>query len=353
MESDDNRVVLEVTSVEHAMQLMGAITDDHPFPDEIRFSGDIACLRVSVTGEIYHSTVPGYFARGLWGYQEAIYRAVAIALYGSDDLRRLTKEEFQKFNLVFNVSEGSSSLEAGVSGFLTALGQGLSNMSDGKKLAAILGVAAILASAWGASEWKESDERVRIEETRAEQRVEEERLRQENQARIEIQKTEQMKAILGQHERIVSAFFEANVLGAKQLVKSAPDAEAVRVGHTHFDRGDIIELNSRSSRETSEWEAVRQSFMVIGFRRPEGAEFVRFTLASAMGEIPAVLDMSEEGGFSRAQIDHLWNAARNQTPVLLVVQAKYLGGQIKQAFVVDIPMDMPPAQAVAVADLGR
>jgi hypothetical protein len=334
---DGKEVVLSIDSAEEAIELIQQLEAglEMSFPDRIEFKGDLGKLIINIQGEKYHSTVPGNFARGIWEFQQEVYRAVAIAINGNGDLRKLPKDVLEQYNLVFKVSEGSSHLEAGTSGFFTSLGKGLSDMSDGKKLAAIIGIALIFSmgapvatigtayvSGHFNSKGVESSAGVEKARIEADQAKEEER-------------TKQIQSLVSTIP-VVKEFSEAVASGTKQVIKSVPDATAAHIAGESFDRQDIIDINSRASREARDSIDLVQEFKIIGFKRPEGSDIGRYTLASRSGEISAILDMSTDGPFSEEQIQHFWKAGLSQSPILLTVEAKTVDGQIKQAFISEI-----------------
>lgn len=328
--SDNKEFVLTVRGTDEALDLIERLQagEEITFPDRIELQGDLGKLVICVEGGNYHSSVPGNFARGIWEFQQEIYRAVAATTQGATDLRKLPKEAYEQYNLVFEVSNGSSNLEAPTSGFFTALGKGLSDMDDRNKLIAILGIAALISLGYaggkiGAS-WISSNYSSQVEQARLDADVEKER-----------ERTKQIE-MLTKANATVRTFDEAVRTGTKNVIKSVPDATEVTVAGATFDRQAILDINSRAAREAKDSMELTQEFKIIGFKRPEGSDIGRYTLASKSGEISAILDMSEDGPFTQEQIQHFWNAGLTQNPILLSVEAKLIGGAIKQALISDI-----------------
>ncbi|AWB32393.1 hypothetical protein [Orrella marina] len=334
----DGKAVLEITSLDVAIELAIALQNGKSmvFPDEIIFSGDIGSLTIEVDGENYRATVPGAFARGIWGFQEEIYRATAFALYGTEDLRRLTKADYDRFNLIFSVSNGCSNLDAQTSGFLSELAKGLSNMDDTKKLKAIISVAIVLATGYTVTSIGGAYLEHKASKAQTTSSSESEKARLAADVEKERERTKQIEALVGASP-VSSRFGEAAANGAKQVVKSVPDATEASIGNTVFSRPEILEINARSARESSDNLVLKQEFKIMGFRRVEGSDIAKFTLTSSAGEIPALLDMTEEGPFTKEQLKQFWSAAEYHTPIFLHVQTKAVGGQIKQAWISDIP----------------
>lgn len=328
--SNNKEFVLTVNDADDALQLIERLQngEEITFPDRIELGGDLGKLVICIEGGNYHSSVPGNFARGIWEFQQEIYRAVAATTQGVTDLRKLPKEAYEQYNLVFEVSSGSSNLEAPTSGFFTALGKGLSDMDDRNKLIAILGIAAIISLGYaggkiGAS-WISSHYSSQAEQARLEADVEKER-----------ERTKQIE-MLTKSNATIRTFDKAVTAGTKSVIKSVPDATEATVAGATFDRQAILDVNSRAARESRDSMELTEDFKIIGFKRPEGSDIGRYTLVSKSGEISAILDMSEDGPFTPEQIQHFWDAGLTQNPITLTVGAKLVGGAVKQALVSDI-----------------
>ena len=335
--SSEDEVVLQIESAEDALNLIQKLEGgmEMSFPDRIELKGELGKLIINIEGGNYHATVPGNFARGIWEFQQEIYRAVGIALNGNADLRKIPKDVLEQYNLIFKVSEGSSDLEADTSGFFTALGKGLSDMSDTKKLIAILGVAFVFAFGYATTNIGAAYVSGHYAAQGAETNASIEEARIAADVAKEQERTKQIQALTASHP-VVKEFSSAVEAGTKQVIKSVPDAAAAHVAGSSFSRQEIIDINSRAARESRDSADLTQEFKIIGFKRPEGSDIGRYTLASKSGEISAILDMSTDGPFSQEQIQHFWNAGLSQSPIMLTVETKMVGGQIKQALISEI-----------------
>ena len=338
--SNDSEVVLTIESVEFALNLIQELQNgkEMSFPDRIEFKGDLGKLVINIEGGRYHATIPGNFARGIWEFQQEVYRAVGTVLNGNADLRKVPKEALDQYNLIFKVSEGSSDLQADTSGFFTALGKGLSDMSDMNKLIAIIGVAVVFSFGFASSNIGTAWVSAHYAAENAAVEAEVEKARIDAELAKERERTEQIKALTASNN-VVKEFSAAIENGTKQVIKSVPDASAAYIAGSSFDRQAIIDINSRASRESRESAELTEDFKIIGFKRPEGSDIGRYTLASKSGEISAILDMSADGPFTQEQIQHFWNAGLSQSPITLTVETKMVGGQIKQALISDIAID--------------
>lgn len=103
---------MSVQTISTVEEALAYIQSEHPEDEAIAIGGVLAAFHAHIDGKNYHTSVPAGLARGLWELQEELYRAVAFALYGEESYKRLTEEQKEKFELVFQVSEGSSDLLA-------------------------------------------------------------------------------------------------------------------------------------------------------------------------------------------------------------------------------------------------
>jgi len=252
-EEDLNEVVLDINGVDEVLALIKKIQSGETvtFPDRIRFGDELSKLVINVKGTTYHSSISGNFARGLGEFQQELYRAVALTTNGVADLRKISKEHYSQYNLVFKVSEGSTELEADVDGFFTTLGKGLSDMSDENKLIAILGIAVIMMAGYALSKLggKFIGHKTKIAELRSAAEIENKRAEieakgLESDAQKEQERTKQIEALVASNKP-VKIFSQAMENGAKSIIKNAPDASEAIVGGAVFNRQDILDMGLR------------------------------------------------------------------------------------------------------------
>lgn len=338
MVDESGAVTLRIGSLEQVAEILRDLKGgaERPFPDRIEFTGELESVFIRITGEKYHSTVPGVFARGVWGLQEEVYRAVAYALYGTEDLRKLSKEDYERFNLVFEVDEGSSALQAAVTAFMASLATGLSDMDDTSKLIAVLGVAVILTTGFVVSRIGRAHYEAQTKKLEMDGSIKVEEVRSKAEVERMAETTKQIQAMVGENP-VVSQFERATMTGARQIVKSVPDATSATVGITSFDREAIKEIGARAARDIPVSDTLKEEFIIITYKRPENADLARLTLSSRSGEIAAAMDVSDLGPFSSSQLDKFWDALQRQEKILLHVDVKIAGDVIKQAWVSDIP----------------
>ena len=88
---------IAINSLEDAIAFLQANDDNAAYT----LAGEFFQLKIKVDGARYHSSIPGELARGLWQFQEALYKAVAFSLHGVEDIRKLTAEQREDFEPMF------------------------------------------------------------------------------------------------------------------------------------------------------------------------------------------------------------------------------------------------------------
>lgn len=290
--------------------------------DQFIFEGELAEVKIYVDGENYHGSMPASFARGLWEYQQCLYKAVAFALYGDDNYRRLTQQDLETFQLVFKLDEGSLDLQALLTDFLKGLAEGFKNMDSKHKLAVLTFVAFCLTTGWTATSVVESSQETKRAEIAANLQI------QEGTARAA-----EFQAVTALAGNVVDAFSHYGREGAKAIIKGAPDADVLSIGKAQFDKSEIGEVNQRSSKEAAKSEVVREEFLIVRVETRD-SDITRFVIGRKNGvEFTAFMDDTE---FTEDEIRKVWSAARGRTAIELEVNMTIHKGAIKSAQIVEI-----------------
>ena len=313
-----------IDSIERALEYITKIDAELAFDEDIEFSDELADIRIKITGEKYHGTVPGELARGLWEYQEALYKAAAFGLTGIEDIRKLSTLQRQELELVFQVIDGSTDLVAPITAFTKALGEGFKSMDSRNKAIVLVCIAVLLAA--GFVGWKalESSATTKQEEIKAGVQI-----------RLEEEKTKQFAAfsrITGANATI-QKFDKAVEEGTRSILRAASDAQEVKVGRVTFNRSDIQEVNQRATRTASTASIVEGMFRVFGTESKLN-DSTRYTLSGEDGiDFPVIINHSE---LSPDDLDKIWNAAKSRTSIGLEVSITKNKGLIKTAQVVSV-----------------
>jgi len=86
-------MTVALKSVEEALDYIAKLQHGQADDFAVMFDGELKALHINVDGPKYHSSVPAELARGLWEYQEALYRAAAFAITGTDDIRVVVQSD--------------------------------------------------------------------------------------------------------------------------------------------------------------------------------------------------------------------------------------------------------------------
>lgn len=323
-----------ISSVAEAIQFIETYQDsDLELPD-VDFAGELAVFTAKIEGKNYNSTIPGELARGLWEFQEELYRAVAFALYDNDSIRKLTAEQRADFQLIFEVSQGSTDLMASLKAFFDKLGDGFGTMESRHKALTLVAIAIVLATAWGAAHIIDTQTDAKKEEIKAKIEI----TKIETVAKSEIDKEKEKTAQFQlfnqsmQHDPVIARFTKATEEGTKAIIKAASDATKIRVGQVTFDRADIQEVNQRAAKEHADAKILDGEFSIVRVEFRDDS--TRIWLASKSNpEFPVTLI---EDDFDADSLQKIWAAAKNRKLIKLIVNATFIRNQIRSAQIVNV-----------------
>lgn len=296
--------------------------EDSEIPDDFLFEKNSAFLSVVITGSHYNSTVTGTVSRAIWELQQEIYRAVASTIYGVDSIKKLSKADLDRYNLVITVSQGSSGFLGEISTLLNSLKDSISSMDSKHKLILFLGAVVVITTGLGLTKVKIRD----IESTE----------------RTELSKiqTEQMEVVrkAAIQNPLLEKWIDAMTSGSLAITRGASDAESIVIGKEKVLSNEIEIINKRAPRSSLSREIIEGTFHIIEAKEVslDSESPVRKFWLSANGfEFPVVLDESE---FEKNQLDKIWAAFRNRTGVFLhVAITSKNDGTVKHAAIMDIP----------------
>jgi len=333
-----------ISTVEEALAY---IAGNHPENEVVEFGGALSAFHAHIDGKNYHASIPAGLARGLWELQEELYRAAAFALYGDESIKRLTEEQKEKFELVFQVSEGSLDLLAPLETFFKELGEGFKNMDSGHKMKTLIAIAVIMAAAWGGVTVYQSlaENKQKIAEieadTKDKQGVRDMVLAQD------ASRAEQLKVIadIVRRDPVAGRFAKATENGTRAIIKGASDATQIKIGDAHFDRDAIVEVNQRATREAAQAHIVTDEFRVVrGDARDGGV--TRFWLVDSKGIEFSGIVIDED--FDGKGLNQLWDAFRRRSKLKLEINTTVVRGQIKNASILRVIEQTPPhSKAIA------
>jgi hypothetical protein len=327
-------MAFKIGSVEDALDALAEIQNTENFNEEIELIGDLEFIQIHVNGDKYHGTVPGEFARGLWEYQEAFYKAAAFALTGADDIRKLTTAQRETLEFVFTVSNGSSALTAPIKDFVKTLGDGFTAMDNKTKAIVLVALAILLCG--GVLGWKalENSAAAKADEVKASMQAKTQDVNAATQLNSDQERTKQFELIarIANQNKVVQKFSKASEDGTRAVIRSASDANEVRIGRVIYRRIDIEEVNQRAPKTASQATIVDAIYFVFG-TESKLFDSTKYTLNGPDGEFPVNVDHSE---LTADELNKLWDAAKTRTPIRLEVAITKNKGQIKAAQVITV-----------------
>lgn len=280
---------------------------------------------IEIKGENYNASLPADALNGLYEFQYSLYRAVAYVLHGEDDVRRLSKEDLQKFELVFEFAEGSTLIEASIEKILEGLAEGMKSMDSAHKAAVAVLFAIILTSGYVFTNVTEVEAEARKAQVAAETSV-----------RLEEFRTQQMgmmaDALSGRD--IYGKTIEHLTQGGKQIVKGASDAESISQGAVVVTQKAIEDVSQRAKRQRSKLEPTGGTFMVIKTESKETG-LTRFMISEIGGEEYFAYVMHDM--VLDEEIAAIWDAAKSRSPIYLeIVKTVGKEGAVKAAQIVGV-----------------
>ena len=340
---------LVIDTVEQALAYMsGEVAEG----DIARLTGRLLAFHAHIDGENYHTSIPAGLARGLWELQEELYRAVAFALYGDESYKRLTEEQKEKFELVFQVSEGSVDLLAPLETFFKELGEGFKTMDSAHKMKTLIAIAVVMALAWGAISVQQSlaESKLKVAEIEADSKDKQgvrDMVIQQQKAHAE-----QMAAVASAvrdaaaSNPAVGRFAKATENGTRAIIKGASDADRIVIGKAEFSREAILEVNQRAAKEAAQAHIVKGEYRVVRSDARDGG-VTRFWLVGEDNVEFSGIIIDED--FDAKGLNQLWEALRGRTKVTLEINLTLMRGQIKNASILRV---IGPVQAAPqIADL--
>jgi hypothetical protein len=331
-------------------QAIAYLSGDRKEDGLARLTGGLLSFHAHIEGENYHASVPAGLARGLWELQEELYRAVAFALYGDESYKRLTEEQKEKFELVFQVSEGSVDLLAPLETFFKELGEGFKTMDSSHKMKTLVAIALVMAVAWGGVTVQQSlaDSKLKVAEIEADSQDKQgvrDMVLQQQKAH-----TEQLAAVAdavrtaAASSPAVGRFAKATENGTRAIIKGASDADRIVIGKAEFSREAILEVNQRAAKEAAQASIVKGEYRVVrGDARDGGV--TRFWLVGDDNVEFSGIIIDED--FDAKGLNQLWEALRGRTKVTLEINMTLVRGQIKQASILRVAGLVQAAPQVA------
>lgn len=311
---------LTISTFDDALSFLQA-RDASTAPTEggFKLTGDVTTLRIKVEGSRYAGTVPAELARGLWEFQEAIYKATAFALYGSYDQRKLTLEQHDRFELVFEITQSSTGISAKFDKIIEAIAEAIKDMESKDKLHLLIVIALLIAGAYVAREGIQAYTSTHQATTEATARGE---LDRQHTRHLELM------ADVVKNDQRAKRFSDAAEEGTRALLRGVPDATQLTIGKNTFDSDQIRDANQRAPKTRSSAEVIQEQFLVYAMETRSSSS-TKYVLARPNGtEFPVTVDHES---FTPQELEKLWHAAKDRSKILLEVNLTLNKGAIRSA----------------------
>lgn len=205
---------------------------------------ELMTLTIKIHGDQFESSITGEVAKAIGSFQAALYRAAAEILHGEPNIKLLTAEEKELFEIVVQVKPGCSLLKIPGDKYLPPLLEKMVEKMESKHVAlvaciAVAGFTACQVSDDVTDAWKSNAS---------------------TQAMVE-----QAKALTAPINGAVQG-------GGVDLAKAAKNANALEIGDRKFERQEIERLNKRAAKQAAQVETYQAECVVKGIRE-EGKKF--------------------------------------------------------------------------------
>lgn len=299
-------------------------------PDDFNYDFEVnneqLVVHMKIYGAKFNDSITGQVARGLWEFQREIYRAVAFTLYGQASIKKLTKEDLEKYNLIFKVNDGCTDINASIDSFLKALLEAMSDMNPVQKIVLIVAITSILTFGYVTHDLE--GQRIATNNTT---QVELAKIELEK-ARLEAQ-TKQMElmAKVKENQPIAFVWNESVKEGIKSVAKSLEESDSMDYGDHHLSKESIQRLKQKSPRTAPEEETITDKFTLYGFKEIS-ADHVQFEIRGASGEYTVEMDSDT---FSKEEINYLSHIAADISEIEMTIKLITVRDKVKVAYVAD------------------
>jgi len=309
---------------------------------ELKFDG-WPNLSIHLEGTKYNSSLTPSLMKGFIELQKGINRSYCLVRYNTPNTSVLKKEERERLEIQVKVGQGSTMTNIDLQQLLTNIANNVVDKMDPKTLATTL---VLLGLIWAGktSYAKYLDNRRQIRET--EVKSEESREMLKNQQFLSEQETKRVeimsKAML---ENTKAATLSAVADDTKAaLLKELGHTQKASIQGIEFD-GEVAEELAKNARRKSLDVRLDGKFRILTVDSTDPNEFkVRLRNTSSKEEFTARV---QDGSLDNRYIQALQFGEWSRNPILLMVNAKSLDNDIRNAVVIEasIPEDIEvPAQ---------
>lgn len=262
-------------------------------------------ITIKIEGKNYHSSFPASFAQSLVEIQDNFYRAVSIALFGEENLKRLNSSFRDRFQLTFDVKNGSTEVESDLkTAIMNMVHTIMVDMSPELKVEFVIILAFIACGTiiW----WKHLDSK--SENTK------------------ELEQTKRLN-------HAIDKMVENNEKNINAILRGVKDANKAIINRTEYSRTAIEDANRRAERVAHTSETFTGDFKIFSVEIKHQT-LNKFTLSNKeTGEFSAFFD---EENFEQDDIDKIWDAVKHKRSIRLTVSLDKQEDKIKQSTISSI-----------------
>lgn len=304
-----------------------------------------ARVHLNFKGDVFQQTVTASIMRGLVEYQTAFYRTAALLIRDDARSNRLTDREKDDFELIFEVKQGSSDLDADAGDQLKAvLGKCVDKMSGTQVLIGVVVVSLLFFGSPQVANYLNND----VEKTRIETAFKEETARLESAERQkQVESTERrdtlktIRDLMAENQRktdlLEKAYRESEVAkrvgelsrdAVDEILRNSTKADEVTIQGITL-KNDLIREITRSQRSKSKDVTITDKFLVVGVESDDSTSFVVRLQRESNGEV--IVATLEDPLLSAKHHKAIQQAEWRRSAVTVQIAARQVGDSYKEA----------------------
>lgn len=328
---------LAITDEGQALDAIKRFLEGEKLNGELKLDG-WPKLHVRLVGEKFDGTITPTVMKSFLELQNLVYRSYAIAQYGTDDTRKLSKEERDELEIEVKVEEGSSIFEVDFQDVLVKFATKAAEQMTPEMIAVtVLGLGVLWAGKTTYAAYLNNRREIR----QAESKTEEQRDMLQSIERLSKQETERLKIIDNMMLRqpalaqVGSQAYDTQT----EMLRGFASAEQATVGEVTVTADIAGELITNARRKTVE-QRLDDYYRILRVDSSNPDEFrVKVRKNKGTLEFEAVV----EDSFLNAEMKEVLQYAEwERTVVLLRINAKVLDTNIKQAVILGVERADPP-----------
>lgn len=307
------------------------------FKGEVRLSG-WPKLTVRLVGEKFDASITPPVMKSFLELQNLVYKSYAIAQFGTDDTRKLSKEERDELEIQVKVEEGSSIFEIDFQGVLEKFAEKAVETMPPELLAiTILGLGVLWVGKASYSAYLDHRKEIRMAEVKSEEQREMLNTIQLN-SKEETRRAELLTRLVVQQPALEAVSRQA--YDAKtEMLKGFSTAEQATVAGITTPGEVASELIVNARRKAAE-KRLDGFYRVVRVDSSDPDEFkVKIRRHRTSAEFEAVL---EDESLDAEKKEVLQYAEWERTTVYLNINAKVLDDVIKSAVILGVERRDPP-----------